>query len=322
MQKIIVILCLLVTSCRLLSNAQGEINQLIVLSSPEDRIYIEPILDKYFNQIINTPEPEPIIEIKWINPWNTDEWIYSHNIMLISLEFPEDTTGDKFSKRFLNASNTDKNFFLRDDVYAKEQLFFSFNVQDVIQLQNIFNEKIDWIMEQIFLSNNNKIKSYVYSKGLNKNLMHRIKEQFGFNINIQKDFIIVDEDEDKKFLWIGRGFPYRWITIHEINKIPDIDDIFWRTYEEIISETMPQIIISDYYRTNEIVSSEDFIFSVYRGLYDHEESSSGGPFITYIVKDSETQYMYLLSGFVNYPGHKKLNLLKQIEILFQSIDFS
>ena len=47
-----------------------------------------------------------------------------------------------------------------------------------------------------------------------------------------------------------------------------------------------------------------------RGIYEHDESESGGPFFVYIFETETHNEVILVSGFVNYPGHKNNFLLK------------
>ena len=43
-----------------------------------------------------------------------------------------------------------------------------------------------------------------------------------------------------------------------------------------------------------------------RGLYEHEESGTGGPFFTYIFDNKLNDEVILISCFVNNPGHEKI----------------
>lgn len=306
----------------MLPNAHGDLDQLNILCSPEDRPLVETIINDYLNEIIYTPQPEKLIDINWVNPWDNENWETKFNVMLISLKFPEDSTADLFSRRFLKASNTNEAIFVRDDVYANDQLFFSINVQDAIQLQSVLKNKTDWIKSQFLQSYYDRLKSFVYSKGLNNELMDVIQSQFGFKMDIQEDFIIVNENQKESFLWLGRIYPYRWITIHKLYNDISINNDFWEIFLERITATMPQIYISEHYRIEGNSAFNKSSIPILRGIYDHEESNSGGPFFSYLIKDSESHDNFLISGFVNYPGHKKLNLLNQLEILIQSINFS
>ena len=58
---------------------------------------------------------------------------------------------------------------------------------------------------------------------------------------------------------------------------------------------------------------------VIRGLYEHFDSDSGGPFFTYIFDNNVNNNVILLSGFVNNPGKKKSDLLLQLETIVNNV---
>ena len=58
---------------------------------------------------------------------------------------------------------------------------------------------------------------------------------------------------------------------------------------------------------------------VMRGIYEHSESETGGPFFVYIFDTDSANEVILIGGFVNYPGHEKILLLKQLEIIAKTL---
>ena len=67
--------------------------------------------------------------------------------------------------------------------------------------------------------------------------------------------------------------------------------------------------ISDYYK--DIKNTTNHFTYAINGLYEHAGSKTGGPLIGYIYPFDKDTSLCLL-GFVNYPGHEKMNLLYQI----------
>ena len=79
---------------------------------------------------------------------------------------------------------------------------------------------------------------------------------------------------------------------------------------------MPQITISEYFRKNNKSNNQ----MIMRGLFEHEQSQSGGPFFTYIFDTNINNELILISGFVSYPGHDKYLLLKQLEVIIKTFN--
>ena len=70
-----------------------------------------------------------------------------------------------------------------------------------------------------------------------------------------------------------------------------------------------------YWSENRIFYDGNNIIPVMRGIYEHSDSNTGRPLLVYIFDTQQTNTVILISGFVNYPGHAKLSLLKQLEIM-------
>ncbi len=318
MSKTIIFLSLLLLSCDFKSQSDGAINDILIVASEKDRLLVEPYFEEIFNIKINTPQQEKLFNLLWIKPWEINKYKKYFNIILVSLAFPTDSTADILSKKNLRASNTDSKLFVRNDVYSKNQTFMNINGRDIIDFANIINNNFQWIFSVFKEKYNNYLIDYIYSKGLNNDLMNHINNEYNVTLDLQKDYIMIKEDKKNNFFWIGRGYPYRWIAYYKI-KLSD-EYSFWDTFITNTKSFMPQIEISDYYRSKEKKIYKDNI-NIYRGIYDHEISQSGGPFFVYEIKNLKKNEIYLLSGYVNYPGNKKINLLNGIEVLFESFKY-
>ena len=70
MQKIILIsIVFIIGSCRYLPESVGKANEIIVITSPEDKILIAPLLSDVFSKVIHTPQKEQTFILKYKNPW-------------------------------------------------------------------------------------------------------------------------------------------------------------------------------------------------------------------------------------------------------------
>ena len=319
MQKIIILLSILFVGCNYKLSPEGNINDIIVVCSNEDQLQAQPFIDELFYDPIHTPQEESIFNIKWIKPWEINKYKKYHNLLLVSLRFPVDSTGDYLMDKYLDASNTKEEIFIRENVYSNNQLIISMQAYDIIDLERIISQSSYWIKNNVNEKYNEKIINHIYSKGLNMNLMSYINQVYDLKFDIQKDFIILNEDENNQFIWLGRGYPYRWISIFKIKYNKTYS--FWNSLEEKVDEFMPSISISEYYRKkDETYIKDNNKINVYRGIYDHQESETGGPFFVYEIKKTKNDEIIFLTGFVNYPGHKKINLLKGIEVLFNTVE--
>ena len=137
------------------------------------------------------------------------------------------------------------------------------------------------------------------------------KDKFNIELFIDNNYKIIKNNDN--FLWIGRGHPYRWLVLCEINSnaVEDYKAEIINVFESnLTGMTIPPNFLNLSFERN---------VKVIRGLYEHFDSDTGGPFFTYIFDNNVNNSVILLSGFVNNPGKKKSNLLLQLETIINNI---
>ena len=82
--------------------ADGADNELILVSSFEDRDDIKSILSIIFNDTLYSPQPEPYYKIKWVEPKNFDD-IKSHvNVIIAAIGQDVNNMGARLVKNILS----------------------------------------------------------------------------------------------------------------------------------------------------------------------------------------------------------------------------
>jgi len=310
MQKNIIILLFILFffSCDSLPDSTGGYNDITVVSSNEDREYVEIFISEVFNDSIYTPLLKSSHNIKYINPNDFIKNKLNKNMIILSLDFPKDSTIDLLSSKFLE--KFDKQLLSLNDLYSKNQVLVFINSHDIDQLirQNAINSK--WIKNEI---NQNISKNILYDynkEDKSEEINSLVNEMFDINLNIDDSYKIIKKNSS--MIWIGRGYPYRWIVINKVKK-NNIED--FKNLKLLHESNLTSVIIPERYKSEEQFNSN----IVLRGLYEHIDSDTGGPFVTYVYEDIYKDFKLYISGFVNNPGKDKILLLKQLESIFQNI---
>ncbi len=304
----LIFIYILLVSCNNLPDSTGDYNELSIISSIEDRQYVDLYISNIFNDSIYTPILKNSYNINHINPVDFIENKLNKNIIIISLAYPPDSTIDLLSNKFMQ--KYDKPIFSAYDMYSKNQLLLHIKSHDYDNLIRSTNEHIDWIKSEI---NENITRNILFDynkEKKSKDINILINKRFEINLNIDDNYKIINEDND--FLWIGRGYPYRWIVVNKIksNNVSNFENIKF-LHEKYLTD----VIITKRYNSESVHGS----YNIVRGLYEHTGSDTGGPFVTYVYEDIYKDYKLYVSGFVNNPGKDKIILLKQLESLFQNI---
>ena len=320
LQKIIIICFALAISCSFLPESVGKYNEIIVIVSPEDKPFIERMMINLFSHTIYTPQPEMEFNLRYHNPWEIDDFKKHGNIIIVSLNYPQDSTGDYLMRRILSTNKKEESLFVLGNLYAKNQLVCVLNTLDAISMENEINDNREWILHEFRDLLIAKMKLTIFKHGENIKVSKQISRMFGYTLNLQPDYTIIKSDSLQPFIWIGRGYPYRWITVHKSKKSKYIQkDNAWNQLSLEFADLMPNIKIGDNVRSAKRQIYNDKVQYIMRGVYEHDESESGGPFFVYIFETNSVNEVILVGGFVNHPGHEKLLLLKSLEIIANTL---
>jgi len=281
----------------------------------------KPLVEDFFSQYLNLPQPEKLYSITWNEPHTFSEYTSRHNLMVISLVNPADETGDRLFEKIHNGLNTTDSVIAVDNLYRQNQLFVGIHSFDAYQLNQQLTKYKDWIFDELSRTAHATLTANSRSHGSNRSLEDHVADKFGIEIFIQDDYKTLQEVEAPSFLWIGRGYPFRWITFHDVD-ISDIKspDSTWIILEVLLESTIGSIEITNDYRDSELINNDGDIIPLLRGNYFHPESDSGGPFFSMFFKKPDSGYL-IISGFVNNPGHEKMGLIKQLESIIRDTHF-
>jgi len=331
MQKkiIILLLLLLLFSCNsFIEDSKGAFNQIIIVSSNEDRLILEPIIDEYiFIDTIYTPEPETKYKKLWIEPHNFKYFQDYSNIFIISLDDPIDKSLDPIINDFKDKNKIEKFPIITRNIHSNPQIITFIQSLNSLELKSSLDE-IGVTINALVNKHADSLYFYRYNKfDKNKKISNLSSEIFNYELSVDKNFKIIDYNNSDKFLWIGKGdvgisnSNYKWLIIKENNKVKLNGNI---ELLELINKNLNQInshikIISNnnqYY----INQYKDFnLYKVYTN-YNHSLYNAGGFLVVYLLEDLLNDKNTLFYGFVNAPGQSKMKHIKELEtIIINSI---
>jgi len=316
------ILLLFLISCDFKPRAGGVENQINVVVSFEDLPKVKSVIDSIFSIGVLTPELEPYFDINYVSATEFNKVKYFHHILIVSILDIPDTTADQLVKNFLpkknNKLNTNNNLFSKKNFFAREQVFsvaFANNINDFkksIRLNGewLFNKHLNFYIQHK--------EKYLFKRREQSDLSHQLFKKYNWNIRIQDDYAVIKEDSINNFVWIGRAFPFRWLSVNWIDYdsslIVDNLDIDKKLYD-YSKYYNNDINFLNQYRYSSIDKIGNFNALKVHGLWEHNNDVKGGPFISYFFYDKYLKKLFHFNLLVYNPGRKKLPSLLQLEIM-------
>ena len=328
----IIILLILVGCDKKISESKGDYNEVIIVSSLEDRNFVEPILNNYmFDDIIYTPEPEYIYKNTWIKPEGFNYYKDYSNIIIISLSDPPDKTIDSLFYYLHNNKTIDTYPITLNDIYAKPQNITLIKSLNQTKLKNDLNESVDQIKYNI---NKNIDTLFKRRQDLKKITLNRFIDSltintFNLNVNVDSDFKVIKYDEKDNFLWIGKGAitydnnaTYQWISFKKTNLINVEGNIeLYEVFRENIKDLDSNIELINDYTQFEFIDKDNSSYYYQKMLYNHNLKMTGGPIIGFLLNDYEKKSSLIIYGLINAPGKSKLRLIKELESIIKNSIF-
>ena len=311
----------MIPCCTAKKSSRGNIDTLTIISSNEDRAASEHIIEYYFNQrSIMTPQEEYVYSINWASLEDINKSKLGKNILLLSIDYPADSTIDILTNKICRSNNISEDLSSLTNLFAKDQKVIIIKSVDTIDLENKLSDYFLWITEEY----NNNIYSnyydYIVSKGKNIELESLIADKFNISMFIQEDYDLIKQDND--FIWIGRGYPYRWIMLYKINRtLFEGLDNYYDLFNTVLQSNKVSINIHSEYKKKTTLHYNSLDIDVYRGLYDHAYSQTGGPFALYLLDNINSDEVILVASVINNPGNTKMPHLLQMDALVRNINF-
>ncbi|MCH7731244.1 MAG: DUF4837 family protein [Candidatus Marinimicrobia bacterium] len=304
--------------------AVGIENQILIFVSDEDKPYVQSLVDSVFGRVVYTPRPEPIFELIFPDPNQFGEQKFNHNILVISLFNPPDSTGDILVRSLLpkdqynSAKKRENHIFARKDRFSIGQVIAILAAENIEILLESIEEKERWLFDQFNIPFLERQKKHMFKRLEQKELSREFSEKYGWRMRIQHDYLVMKEDPEHNFIWIGRAFPFRWISVKWIDNASEIalnTGIATDMIKELPQYFTEKIRFIDYHYKIEETFFNQWQSWRAEGLWEHRDKVKGGPFVSYVFYDGVSDRIYHINFLIYNPGNPKIVLLRQMDIM-------
>lgn len=320
----------------MLPKARGEADEIIIVVDSTQWIdsKVGEELQKTFNApMLGLPQDEPLFNASKVNPRRLNSVLKSAKnmvfVMTLDSKTPDSRTLQQFfTSQSLNQIKRDTSIFMRkqSDLFARGQtVLFLFSSSEEILAQKI-NFNRSQIREIFEASARESIKSKLF-KSTKKDLAARIRENHNVEITIPYGWekardvsnffwlrLINAQTEQSIFVYYQ---PYNDQSI--FNNVDLFRDEITKNYlydgvnKNVHIERQPQIPVF-----TERVNFNGHFAVESKGLWRISDMSRGGPFISYTIVDEDAQLIYYVEGYVDSPGTRKKNFVREIETILST----
>lgn len=317
-----------------LPKARGEADEIIlVMDSTQwaDTTGVGKEIKKTFlTPMLGLPQDEPLFNVSKVSPRKLNSVLKSATNMVFVTTLDSKTPDSRaIQKYFTNQSlnqikrDTSRYMSLRKDEFVQGQnVLFLFGVDEEILSRKIKENRFQ--IRGFFEDAAKKtIQKKLFSR-TQKTMSQRLLENHGVKLTIPygwqkakelKNFVwyrkFDDDTEQSIFIYYE---PYSDRSIfNDIGSFRDkITSMHLRDSEKSNLYIKRQEIINVF--TERVNFNGNFAVEA-RSLWKISDNSRGGPFLSYTIVDEENGVVYYVEGYVDSPGTRKKNLVRELEAI-------
>lgn len=320
-----------------LPNSRGEADEIIlVVDSTQwaDTLGLGSELRKTFRTpMLGLPQDESLFSINKVSPQRLNSVLKSAKNMIFVMTL-DSKTGDSrtlqqfFTDQSLNQIKRDTSMFMRvqKDLFARDQtvmFLFSSNEEVLAQKINYNRSQIRQVFES---SARETIKKKLFNS-TKKDLEARIRESHQVGMTIPYGW---EKARDlKNFFWLRLMDAQTEQSIFVYYQ-PYTDQSVFNNIDKFRDKITKQFLFDGenpdvHIQRQEIIPvfTERISFNgnyavEARGLWKISDNSRGGPYVSYTIVDEEEGLLYYIEGYVDSPGTRKKNLIRELEAILST----
>lgn len=306
--------------------AEGADNELVVVTSFEDREDIQYVITALFNDTLYSPQPEPFYRVVWVDPESFNDIKFHVNVIVAGIGDDPKNIGTRLIKNLLTEEqynstiDGDNQLIFAKNIFSRNQNYLIINGPNKEKLIEQVKDKGSWLKKQYddLLFKRQSVHLFEGStrqKDLEKSLL----EKYDWTLKIPWGYTVIRDSEEENFFWMGRDIPYRWLAVQWKDGLAFTDSASVHSYAmELPPKYFGHIQYSDYLFKIEPYSLNDWGAWKISGLWESLEEAQGGPFISYLFYDESTDRSFFIHSMIFHPGQDKFLLLKQVDIVAHS----
>lgn len=319
---------LILQSCeRPKEKAIGYDHVITVICDDENWEVCEPILAETLGKIYKTPRAEPLYTFQRINAEDLNLNSKNKNLMILTrLESYSDVTPqvqamlpDSTIQRIRKNA---RGYYYREDAYAQGQALIIVVGKSLADLRNRLKVNQDQIFDFVERIMYKRNTAFVYRSGEQFDLAESYFEQYGYYLRMMHDYVEIENNSKIKLVWLGRDFPYRWLTVswetpNDSTELEvQLDDLLKNTF----TSKLDSVKINEDFLIVEPMWFKEYSAYKYYGLWESKEEIKGGPFVAYGFYEPIKDRIYLLTGIIHAPHKEKIPYIRQMETIIRTFD--
>ena len=241
---------------------------------------------------------------------------------------------DLGNQRFEEIKKAGNKVLYGKDKWARDQLIIYVLGNDQDDLNNSIAANFEQITEKVYAHDEPQVLAVTYHSGENSKLQNTLSADMGVKIKIPREYLQAMYKEEDEILWMRRDsrrsiINFMVTKISPQNNTTDIKQLVIENITKLgkyVTTNSPGSVMVPNDRDMPVLEFPQIINGneavEFRGIWEMTNDFMGGPYIAFLIKNSDSaEYVFFL-GFTYGPGDQsKKEYLQQMMAIAKTIDF-
>ena len=314
----------------------GKANEIIVLS--DDMMWSGPVGDSlkfYYSAAFPiTPSPEPIFDLRHFNHNQIlknrifsqyRSYVITANLGDLDSPITQMVIKDIGEEKYRQAlSDNSFRSIVGKNKWAKGQIIIYLFAPTESELIDVLKSRFPDVSRRIYDHDYQQLYANAFGGGHNVIAQDDIKKLYNISVDIPKYYIQARLNPEDETMWLRMDDAKSIRNIVVIKKAYTNESQFSKeSIIEYMEEWGSTNIDDDKLRINdrdlptyEFNRSHDNLYvKEIRGIWEKENGFMGGPYITHVIHEKDSNEMVILFSFLYAAGKKKRNMIQQLDII-------
>ncbi len=324
-------------------NAIGKAGQILVVAEGDvwNSLAGEAFREHLLEEFPVLPRPESRFDVKHVEGIKFTSLRKEWRVIIFLGDLSQTSKTTKEITRAIGEQGVERaklefdyNTTYREDIWADGQLIIYMFAPNKAQLLENVQNRTKSVITKIEEADFRKIRANTYQSGINREAVKDIRDKFKVSLDIPGAYRVAVYDSLNNEMWLRRET--QTISSNILLKTMDYDKATLLTETNIVAirDSVGKRMITSaadgsYMVTNQVdlpieyqkTNIRDFYTLEARGVWELENDFMGGPFLSYMVYNPNTEKVVYMDGFVHAPGEDKRSLMQQLELIMRSLKF-
>ena len=308
------------------ATAIGDDDAIIVVCDPEEWAALEADLRAVFEEVVVTPQPEPVFRVVHITPDAFRLYTKWYNLVALA---PLDSEGD--GTRLVSgmlapdalAGVAEGRYFVfeRRNEFARGQVMMVLAGPDAGALRENLRQNVEPLRLPFYEQRRDAVHNRLFGRADASDVSALLEERYGWRLQLPAGFVRAQELPDSNLVWLRRFDPDQFILVWWIDAMTDAaltPEWLLQKRREILHRHANGMEVVDQFLTTDRVRLGRFDAIRWRGLWRIPEKVLGGPFACYGIYDAERRRIFMIDVAVFAPDREKVPLILEMEVIMET----